>query len=113
MNSSLGLYRTIVTRRIVDFLRGIYRRREELVETIPEEAIEVVSVRIDAELAHRLLDELEKEDRHLIEMQILRGMTFKELSEQLGLARGTVLSRIHRIKQRLRQRATQFREDSE
>jgi len=50
-----------------------------------------------------LLDRLSPEHREVIVMRELEGMSYDRLSQELGIARGTVESRLHRAREQLRE----------
>ena len=52
----------------------------------------------------RIWDVLDPFERELLHLWALEGYTGKEVAEQLGLPLGTVLARIHRLRQRLPRR---------
>jgi RNA polymerase sigma-70 factor, ECF subfamily len=52
----------------------------------------------------RALLALSPEDRELITLKHLDGLSYRELAERLGIAEGTVMSRLYYARQRLRER---------
>jgi RNA polymerase sigma-70 factor, ECF subfamily len=54
----------------------------------------------------RALLALSPEDRELITLKHLDGLSYRELAERLGIAEGTVMSRPYYARQRLRERLT-------
>jgi RNA polymerase sigma-70 factor (ECF subfamily) len=48
--------------------------------------------------------ELETEDRELITLKHLDGLSYEELAERLGVPRGTVMSRLFHARKRLRKK---------
>ena len=46
---------------------------------------------------------LSPEDRELVTLKHLDGLTYRELAEVLGIAEGTVMSRLYQARQRLRE----------
>ena len=105
MSELLGLFYKVVRGRCVDYLRRIYRRREDLVEELPEVISEETDPMLEPDLAEKILAELSEEDRKLLVLQAIDGMTHRELSQRFQISRNTLLSRIRRMKQRLRARA--------
>lgn len=53
-------------------------------------------------ILERALAQLKPESRELLYLFVVEGYTAKELSELTGKARGTVLSTVHRAKEKLR-----------
>jgi RNA polymerase sigma-70 factor (ECF subfamily) len=51
----------------------------------------------------RALLTLSPEDRELITLKHLDGLSYRELAERLGIAEGTVMSRLYYARQRLRE----------
>lgn len=50
---------------------------------------------------------LSPEDRELVTLKHLDGLSYRELAEMLGIAEGTVMSRLYYARQRLRERLAQ------
>lgn len=68
--------------------------------SLDERALE--ATQIDAELdVQTLLRELEPRDREILYYWAYEGYSTSEISEVLSMPRGTVLSRMHRLKRRL------------
>lgn len=105
MSELLGLFYKIVRRRCVDYLRRISIRRENLVAELPEVISEEADFLLDRDLAEGVLAELSERDRELLVLHAIKGMTYQELSERFKASRGTLLSRVHRLKKQLRARA--------
>ena len=57
----------------------------------------------------RALLALTPEDRELITLKHLDGLSYRELAERLGIAEGTVMSRLYYARQRLREHLTLVR----
>lgn len=55
------------------------------------------------DLMRRALGGLGVEDRELLVLKHVEGHTYEELSTHLGIPRGTVMSRLYRARQRLRE----------
>lgn len=75
------------------------REAESLDETViiaPEGALSEEAVSLDMALM-----ELEPEDRELITLKHLDGLSYNELSERLQIPEGTVMSRLYHARKRL------------
>ena len=57
-------------------------------------------------LLDRALLELDPEDREIITLKHLDGLTYEELAERLRIPEGTVMSRLFHARKRLRERLT-------
>ena len=57
-------------------------------------------------LLDRALRELDPQDREIITLKHLDGLSYEELSERLGIPAGTVMSRLFHARNRLRERLT-------
>jgi RNA polymerase sigma-70 factor (ECF subfamily) len=60
----------------------------------------------DLLLLDRALQELDPEDREIITLKHLDGLSYEELSERLSIPEGTVMSRLFHARGRLRERLT-------
>ena len=58
---------------------------------------------VDRELVDRALDELPEQYRLIVGMFYFEEFSYKQIAQQLGVPIGTVMSRLARAKQRLRQ----------
>lgn len=80
------------------------KRRDKIVQFEPLEKSpepgksESNGVSLDMEL---VLDKLRPEEREAIYLNVVEGFTATEISEQMGAPRGTILSHIHRARQKL------------
>ena len=84
-------------------------RTREKSERIEEVAILEPSAIIPHEdriLLERALQQLDPEDREIISLKHLDGLSYDELSERLGIPAGTVMSRLFHARSRLRSRLT-------
>lgn len=57
-------------------------------------------------LLERAMLELATEDRELITLRHLDGLSYQELAERLEVPQGTIMSRLHHARKRLRERLT-------
>lgn len=55
---------------------------------------------IDSELTAQLMDRLENAEREVLFLSAVVGMTASEIADEVGSSRGTVLSRIFRVKKK-------------
>ena len=62
------------------------------------------------EVVKRLLAKLQESERTVITLHYLGGMTYKEISEFLGVSVGTIKTRIYRARQRLKKEEPMIRE---
>lgn len=92
---------TIARRRVIDRRRRVGRRPDfESVEDvevgIEDDALSSVDVGDDARQARAALDELRPEQRKVILMSVVEGLTHPEIASATGLPLGTVKSHIRR-----------------
>lgn len=59
------------------------------------------SILVDADHVRWLLQQLEPRDREVIYLWAVEGYTVEQISEHTGSPRGTLLARLHRLRQRL------------
>ena len=62
---------------------------------------EAVSSRRDRELVHRAIAQLEDEQRALVVLRDVEGLSYEEIVEVTELPEGTVKSRLHRAREKL------------
>ncbi|MGF1548574.1 MAG: RNA polymerase sigma factor [Thiotrichales bacterium] len=60
------------------------------------------SIMVDQDLLARIWLQLAPFEREILYFWAVEGMTVQEVSNELGTPRGTILSRIHRLRARLR-----------
>ena len=99
-------------RRIIRncFVDGLRNRGRHLQEPLEDGATEpqdigthtLESMMIDTDQVEWVWGQLDPRDRELLYLWAAEGMTAREIAEELGAPRGTVLSRIHRLRARLR-----------
>ncbi|EPJ55277.1 MAG: ECF subfamily RNA polymerase sigma-24 factor [Osedax symbiont Rs2] len=65
--------------------------------------LELENIMIDKQHVALILQELSHQDRELLYLWAIEGRTVQELAESTDTPRGTLLSRLHRLKNRLRQ----------
>lgn len=104
----------IVERRSVDWVRRRVRRREST-QPLAEDptAPETDSAAADrVEQVRRVLRQLPDRDRVLLAMHYADQMPLSEIADAAGLPVGTVKSRLHHARQRLKQAIQRDRRDS-
>jgi len=91
---------TITRRRVIDRLRSIGRKpeTEEFDETLlqPVEATETEQIAVDADRARAALSHLREDQRALIVMGVIEGMTHSEIATATGKPLGTVKTQMRR-----------------
>jgi RNA polymerase sigma-70 factor (ECF subfamily) len=91
---------TIARRRAVDRVRAEQSRRDRRVRdvaipaTSPESTAEMVIESLEGERARRALGELTDVQRQALELAFFEGLTHVEIADRLGVALGTVKTRI-------------------
>lgn len=108
---------TIARRRLIDRFRSRASKPEpeqleELVIAERDPELERVDTRDEAQPALAALARLKPEQRKLLELWVLRGMTHSEIATSTGMALGTVKSQIRRGLIRVREliQATEVQE---
>ncbi|MEZ5459815.1 MAG: sigma-70 family RNA polymerase sigma factor [Steroidobacteraceae bacterium] len=111
-DASRGSERVFVTmiarRRLIDRMRSQKSRREHEVGGLDDEAAQVgIDARIDrcaeADIARAALEELPQEQRKVIQLSIVDGLSHGEIAARSGLPLGTVKTLIRRGLIRVRQ----------
>lgn len=64
-----------------------------------------ISAEMQRYLVEKLLERLEESNRTIITLHYFEGMTYREISNFLGVSEGTIKSRIRRARQRLKKEA--------
>jgi RNA polymerase sigma-70 factor (ECF subfamily) len=91
------------------FYKSAAARTSRKTDSIEEAEILEPSARMPYEellLLDRALLQLDPEDREIITLKHLDGLSYKELSERLSIPEGTVMSRLFHARRRLRERLT-------
>lgn len=104
---------TIVRNNCLNHLRRVRRRDERSLDELeesgfraldtcarPDEAAEKTEQR---ESVMTAIGMLEPDHREIIMLRHFQGMSYKEMAETLGCPTGTVMSRLHSARQRLRE----------
>lgn len=112
--SSVGTYLTrIATNTALDALKKRKRRtnrhrsRDDPNAPLSEEAERdthrAVELSERERLVHRGIQQLDEKHRSVVVLRMMRGLSTKETAEALDLPEGTVLSRLYRAKEKLRE----------
>jgi RNA polymerase sigma-70 factor (ECF subfamily) len=99
-HSSERYLRRAATNAGIDIIRKRHSQRETPLENSPERT----SAARDAvlkETVRRALGKLDPEDAELFSLRNIEGFSYEELAELFGIERGTVASRLHRIRHQL------------
>jgi RNA polymerase sigma factor (sigma-70 family) len=108
---------TIVRRVAIDIHRREHRRAHDHLDDVDPMEPSLVAAPPDVERAfvgwevRRAIDELAPEERELVELQHLQGLTHTEIAARMDLPLGTVKSRSFRAHRRLAARLGHLRED--
>jgi RNA polymerase sigma factor (sigma-70 family) len=98
---------TVARRRMIDFRRKIGRGREaeEVEESLPAEVPEFdpVETADEARAARAAMDRLKPDQREVLRLAIVEGLTHNEIAERTSLPLGTVKSHARRGLERVRQ----------
>ncbi len=105
-NSSLAFMHTIIRNQFID-----QYRKNKLIqyEEIDEQSITDIDCRsleniiIDSNLIEHMLNSLDSEEREILYLWAVEEMTAKEISEYTATPRGTILSKIFRLRKKLEQ----------
>lgn len=97
-----------ITRNLaLNALRGPAARTAALVEDTPDDPAagpdELVAGRETGAALEQALGELPVEQRSVLLLRAHEEMSYQEIADALGIAPGTVMSRLHRARERLRQ----------
>lgn len=104
-DGQLRYLRTMIRNKFIDQYRKEQRHPHQEFESVealisidlpsPEDVV------IESEQIVDILDGLNPSERELLHLWALEQYTAKEIAEQLDCPRGTVLSRIHRLRQKI------------
>ena len=92
--------RRAATNAAIDVLRKKHTQRETPLDLSPERTSPAKDVLLKESL-RRSLAKLDPEDAQLFTLRNLDGFSYDELAAMFGIERGTVASRLHRIRQDL------------
>jgi RNA polymerase sigma factor (sigma-70 family) len=116
----LGPWLATIARRVaIDVHRRERRRAHDSLDDTSVRDPALIGEGPDVERAYetwelrRAIDELPDDERQLVEMQHLQGLTQTQIAERTGIALGTVKSRTHRAHRRLASRLGHLRGDGD
>ncbi len=98
--------RTLIRNRFIDQYRYKQRWQQESFEEHSAYDISPVNIEqltIDADSLKKVWQQLSPLDRDILYHWAVLGYNTDEVCEQLGMPRGTLLSRIHRLRKKLRE----------
>ena len=91
------------------FKLGSGRKKREMSSSETEILAPASSIQPeDTMILERAMLELPAEDRELITLRHLDGLSYQELAERLEVPQGTIMSRLHHARKRLRDRLTRL-----
>lgn len=100
----------IARRRLIDLRRRLGRRAEGAATEVAEElssgerpAVEALAVRDEGARARAALGELRPEQRRVIELSVMEGLSHQEIADSTGMPLGTVKTHARRGLQRVRE----------
>ena len=82
---------------------GVAEALERLVDPAPAAEQVVVDEQFEAVVAEAL-DALPDKHRRVVQLVDVEGLSYQEAADALGVPRGTVMSRLHRARTRIRTR---------
>ena len=81
-------------------------RQELLDEASPDvvqmQAPSIEDIYVETDELEQVLGELDPRDRELLYLYAVEEMTFEEIAQQTGQKRGSLLSRMHRLREKLK-----------
>ena len=92
--------RRAATNAAIDILRQKTQRAENSLDVAPDQAGKPDNYLLK-EMLRRALGKLKPDDAQLFVLRSVEGLSYDELAEQFSIERGTVASRIHRIRETL------------
>ncbi|WP_245764610.1 RNA polymerase sigma factor [Planctomicrobium piriforme] len=107
--SSLATYLSVVSRRVVVKSMTQRRKSEALGHTsvhpsaLRSSGVELSPQAVDQEEVRALMNQLPPSEAAVIKLFYLDGLSYQEISKQLGIAENSIGPTLHRAKERLRQ----------
>lgn len=115
--SSLGPWLSVLAAHVAINLlaKRRARREEELADEHDAPADDEASALHEARLEkmHRAMRELPEADREMLRLFYSQGAKTADIARRLGLSAANVLVRLHRVRERLRQRITEMEKQEE
>ena len=100
----------IARRRLIDLRRRLGRRAEGVASEVDEalasgerSAVEELAVRDEGRRARAALEELRPEQRRVIELSVVEGLSHQQIADTTGMPLGTVKTHARRGLQRVRE----------
>ncbi len=98
--TSESYMRRAATNASIDILRQKTQRAEKSIDLSPDQAGKPDNY-VLKEMLRRALGKLKPDEAELFILRSVEGLSYDELAEQFSIERGTVASRIHRIRETL------------
>ncbi len=109
--------RRMMRNQFIDQLRHIKRFPLESLDQVDEQAADLdlnqfEQMMIDQHLLEQIWIRINPLERELLHLWAVEGMTALEISDQLETPRGTILSRIHRLRKKIEDLLSAMNQDS-
>ena len=106
VETPMALLRRIVRNRHIDLCRTDHDKDRDSLEALDRQAVDIGFATLEnmvvaEQEVERIWAMLAPRERELLHLWALEGYTAQEVADLLGQPRGTVLSRIHRLRKRL------------
>lgn len=106
VDSPSGFLSRIIRNRFIDMLRAAGKRPFDDPADLDPDCVaigfaSIEQMAITDQSLERIWSALDASQRELLHLWAVEGMTAREVAEHIGAPQGTVLSRIHRLRQRL------------
>lgn len=106
---SIGYYRRAIRNLFIDEQRKNNRFKHESFDENLEHPILISErgleeVYIDKESVRDILNQINPFDREILYLSAVEEMTFDEISKETGVKKGTLLSRVHRIREKCKKK---------
>ena len=104
IDNPVGFVRTLIRNRCIDLFRHRQRWYSEAFEegaTYDISPLDLEQLSIDRRQLERIWQQLSPGDRDILYHWAVLGYSTDEACEQLGIPRGTLLSRVHRLRKAL------------
>lgn len=99
--------RRIIRNRFIDRIRQENRSLEDLMDDLAKQPLDMDPRNLEGLMVardelERIWAKLEPQDREILFLWGVEGLSAREVAEELDIPRGTILSRIHRLRGRLK-----------